>query len=568
MWGTLRFRLISALIVLPVLVAAVLTVFAIRLVHQDKELYVFDLSSQTADLVARNLSTKIEGLSAQAYLSEKPSPPLLAITRKVAGVTLKKGSVRVDNLSKAADGRLRLFAQRNGEVISMDIAPASLLDLKGYRGPADLTVVNREGIVLVDADAARVNARTSIRSLVDRLGVFKENSARVGTRELDVKGSAKLIAYARVGTQLAVVQSVGKDKVLAAASSLVKNAAVVSSLTVILAVLLALLLSRRIIRPIRAMMQQAEAIARGEFGVSVQSDARGEIARLQRGFNDMSTSLKRREEELKETQHQLLSAERVNTASRMTAAIVNELTYPLEACLSLASHTHRALPEMSNLSSMQRQIVHHANRACGILQNLRRISAQSDSEPRDVEADLPLADATVSARALLEKRALKLDLDVQVSVKVHTRPDQLHNALLDILLFVVHRARPKTFIKIVLREATAEDKKDSHRRPSRKTAEVLLDESGAEQEQETAPLPDRRELLITIEYEGRLLTDKERARLLNPFSAEDASRDSLVLAVATAVVHDDDGRLELDATKKGNRLRIFLPIVTTPPPPA
>jgi signal transduction histidine kinase len=522
--GTLRLLLYGSLILLPVIVAAVITFVAIRFFHQDKELYVYDLSAQSVDLAARNLASQLESLKLKAELNPR-AKPFLKVSRPGIDV-LPKGSeaTRIDNISDDKP-RLRVFARgATGSVIAMEIAPEALLDLRGYSGPTELMVVNNHGHVLLHSDMEQVAKRRNVSKLLSQLKVFGAKGARVGTRQVEWGGETNLVAYARIGSQLAVLQSITKAKVAAAANPLVTSALIAAGVVVLVAILVALLMGRMIIRPVKLMARQAEAIGRGEFGVEVASQAGGEVAQLMESFNAMSSALARREEELYAMQRQLMQSERLNTASRMITAIVKELSDPLEKCFTLASQTGHRLPEASALRGLQKQIMDESNRASNILQNLSRLTSSDESQVQSVEPDIVIQDILVSSKPLFTNRRLNVSADLDPVGTVKISQENLRSAMLDIFLFVVSKATPETTLSINLRKAT--------------------------------------DLLVAIDviYAGPPLSAEQQERMLQPLSPE-ALGSSLELAVAAMTFEEQGGRLLVESTGQGNHISAQLPLV-------
>jgi signal transduction histidine kinase len=517
---SLRLQLFGSLVLLPIIVAAVITVIAIQLFHKDKELYVYDLSAQSVELVARNLASRLETLHVKAELAPKAAPPFLALTKDKGKAT--SPSHVVENVSGAGEPRLRVHVRSGGrDHLTYEVRPESLLDLRGYSGPTTLIVVNSKGEILVHSEASQVAERKRVSALVEQLKPFSRRGTRVGTREVTHDGRHVLAAFARVGDGLAVLQTLDKAMVGAASRPLVTSAVIASLGVVLVAVLVALILGRTISRPLRAIARQAEAIGRGEFGVAVSAGGTaGEMAQLTDSFNAMSAALKKREEELLQVQRQLLQSERLNASGRMISAIAKEISDPLEQCFTLASQSRHRLPESSSLRNVQRQIMDEANRASNILQNLARISSHDDAPQNAIEPDIIVSDVLVSSRPLFEKRQLRVttSLDTEVG-RVLISPDHLRNALLDIFLYVSGQAAPTQPVNVAL-----------------------------DQQQGM--------LRLAITFGGTPLSEEERGSLLRPAAGESA----LELAVAAMVFEEQGGRVALEPTQSGNRILATLPV--------
>jgi len=506
--GSLRFHLFGTLVLLPVIVAAVITANAIRLFHEDKELYIFDLSAQSVELVARNLAGHLESLRIKAALGTGTPAPFISIIRHGDAARLespRQPTYRIQHVGGTTP-RLRIeVLDDKVALLTMEIPPESLLDLRGYGGPTQLMVVNRQGRILVHSDRKRVGQ--SLSPLLGQLHPFSSQGAGAGTRQIQYRGRPTLAAFARVGDDLAVLQTMDRQQVGAAAKPLVTGAIIASLVVVGIAIVIALLLGHSIIRPLRLMARQADAIGRGEFGVAVQADSTAEMAQLLNSFNAMSAALKRREEELQQMQSKLLQSERLNATSRMMTNIVKEVSQPLEQCFQLASQTLHRLPESSALRNMQKQIMEEANRASNILQNLSRLSSAEEPAAQAMEPDIIISDVLVSSRPLFDKQQLTVttDLDAQIG-RVPLSPEQLRNALLDIFLHVTTHARPPTPVQVTLK---------------RQNQSMLLD----------------------VLYSGSSPPGSEQP-----------------LAAATSLLQEQGGTLSLQPSPRGNRIQLTLPI--------
>ncbi len=524
MRGSLKIQLALLLILLPVSVAVVQTTVAIKLFREDKELYVFDLSTQSVELMARNLTMALESLRIQAELRKEPIPPILAVrtTEQAPG---EQGVFKVENISKEGDPRLQILTRGASGGLAIDVRPRSLLDLRGTSGPQNLMVVNEQGRVLVHPDPARVIERQSLLGVIQRIGVFSPRGSRVGSREVELNGKPTFVAYGRAAGHLAVLQVFPQQAVFEAANPLIKSAALTAAVVVAVAILLALLLGRMILRPLQLMARQAEAIGRGEFGASTPGQMPGDMGKLVASLNAMSAALKKREDEIKKIHDQLLQAERLNTAGRMISSITKELSAPLETSFSLASQTLKVLPPQHTLRLLQEQILGEMDRASNILQNFSRISSRDESEPREVEIDMELADVLASSGPLFEQRNLRVDTDLSLSeTKALISPDQLRNALYDIFLFVAKEAQNTSPVRI-----------SSGRRDG--------------------------DLIISIQYSGVPLGEEQRAQLLNPIHAEGQGQGSLLLAVAVMVLQEQGARMVIEQLDSGNRFNVILPQV-------
>ena len=196
MRGSLRLQLFSALVLPPVIVAAVLTAYAIRLFRQDKELYVYDLSAQTVELIARDLSSKLAGLRTAAELGAGLEASVLAVRRAPPEKTGESTTIQIRNLSQSGESRLRVRYPGADHTLELEVRPEALLDLRGGGSIGQLMLMSSEGELLVHADDKRVKERRGYGVLLDKLRLFAPGTPRVGTRAADLEGVPSLVAFA------------------------------------------------------------------------------------------------------------------------------------------------------------------------------------------------------------------------------------------------------------------------------------------------------------------------------------------------------------------------------------
>lgn len=152
-------------------------------------------------------------------------------------------------------------------------------------------------------------------------------------------------------------------------------------LAALLALLLGLLLSRSLTKPIRALTQATKQMAKGELGHQVNIRSQDELGALAQSFNQMS--------------HDLFTA--VEARQQMTADVAHDLRTPLTVLRGytepLQDGTLQGSPLLYGI--MHEEVVHLQH----LIDDLRTLSLADAGE-------LPLQLRPVDPRALLERTAL------------------------------------------------------------------------------------------------------------------------------------------------------------------
>ena len=164
-------------------------------------------------------------------------------------------------------------------------------------------------------------------------------------------------------------------------------------LSLLVALVAGLFLSRSISLPVRQLVKGASELAKGNFGFRLQMSSRDELGRLSRTFNHMGAEIEKRDSEiqawnrellqrvedrtreLKELQDELLQSKKIAAVTSMGAGIAHEINNPLTAVLGLAQvllaqQSGRDPDLQETLKSIERE----AQRIKGIVQNMLALS--------------------------------------------------------------------------------------------------------------------------------------------------------------------------------------------------
>jgi two-component system NtrC family sensor kinase len=154
----------------------------------------------------------------------------------------------------------------------------------------------------------------------------------------------------------------------------------------IAALIVSTFLAKGILQPIRQLIFASHQWAGGNLDYRVEATQKDEIAELAETFNLMASSLKERDERLKEyTQQQIMKSERLATLGQLAAGVAHEINNPLGAILM---YSHLSLEEMGTDDPRRKnleKVAAEATRCKNIVRGLLDFARQS--EPNVEEAD-------------------------------------------------------------------------------------------------------------------------------------------------------------------------------------
>ena len=132
-------------------------------------------------------------------------------------------------------------------------------------------------------------------------------------------------------------------------------------IAVVAAIAFSYVFSRRLSRPVRALVEASRRVAAGDLQAKVTVTSNDEIGELASSFNTMAASLQARDDQLKEfTRRKVMESERLAVIGQLAADVAHELNNPLQG---IVTYSHLLLEKMTPDDSRRPSVEKIANQA-------------------------------------------------------------------------------------------------------------------------------------------------------------------------------------------------------------
>jgi len=214
----------------------------------------------------------------------------------------------------------------------------------------------------------------------------------------------RVVLFRRIGDEPGMVKAVKQSMIGIGVAALV------------MALVLAALVSRIVARPTQALAEASTRLARGDYAAPLPRDAGDEIGQLARAFGEMRAAIGQREQRLRSAQAEMIHREKLAAMGRLVAQLSHEINNPIyniQNCLeALERRGDPSDPNREFLTLAQEELARMATLTRQLLDQSRPLSdaAQPVSLNAVVQRVLTLAGPELAAHGIRVRQELAAGL--------------------------------------------------------------------------------------------------------------------------------------------------------------
>jgi two-component system, NtrC family, sensor histidine kinase HydH len=288
----------------------------------------------------------------------------------------------------------------------------------------------------------------------------------------------------------------------------------------VLSLFVAILVSRRIARPVRALTKGLRAVAAGDFKARVPEETGGrELSELAKGFNVMAEQLER----LKRMENEMRKRQQFAALGEAAAVIAHEIRNPLGIIRTSSEVVRMKSPLAPAEDRLIGFVLEEVARIDRLVQDI--LDYVRPREPRREMIDLRDVVSRVidvARPALVKKRIADVVANSNGPLRIEGDPDRLHQALLNLVLNAMDAMPDGGKLEI---------------------------DAGLDGEQ----------IRITVQDNGIGMAEDVRKRVFDPFFTTKTRGTGLGLAKVQTIIEEHGGSIRCDsAPSRGATFTIHL----------
>ena len=197
--------------------------------------------------------------------------------------------------------------------------------------------------------------------------------------------------------------------------------------SILVAVMIAMPISRSITRPVETMARATEKVAQGDRTVTVPVAGAGELTILARSFNSMV-------ETLRTTEQQLIQSEKLASVGQLAAGVAHEINNPLGTILLFSDIMRKELPSDDPRRDDVTMIIEEATRCKTIVSDLLNFARQNEVLAQTTDINTLLADTIdeITIQPVFDQVEIATRLDPSLP-QIQADPAQLREVFVNLM---------------------------------------------------------------------------------------------------------------------------------------
>ncbi len=321
--------------------------------------------------------------------------------------------------------------------------------------------------------------------------------------------------------------SIPIDEFKQKANILASNTVMVVMVMILLSTIIVILLSFRIIRPIRNLVMATEQVASGDLSREIPIQSTDELGLLTTSFNRMIISLR-------EIQAELVSSEKLISMGRLSAGVAHEIRNPLNAMKGAITYLKRRRSKDALVMEYSEIVFEEIERLSEFVTEFLLYARQSS--PQKITTDLN--DLLRTARTLFNNTFQKQKFNVveQLDITlpmIPLDPQQLEQVFLNLLINAGHAMHGGGTLWISTKITPVERRKKG----------------------------EPANITVTIRDNGTGIDEDDLKYIFDPFYSTKESGTGLGLPISLSIVENHGGHLRVSSIKgRGTTITIELPV--------
>jgi signal transduction histidine kinase len=279
-------------------------------------------------------------------------------------------------------------------------------------------------------------------------------------------------------------------------------------------------------RPMVELQEKIGQVSEGDLNVAVSFSRRNdEIGDLGRNFNHMMQQLRESRQEIERLHRtQMSRAEHLATLGELATGLAHEIRNPLAGIAGVIEIVGRDLPSTSPARAVVKDVRLEITRISRTLTDLLETARPRRPEVRRSNLNTTVEHAVMLARQQVLSRPIKIELQKAPNLpEVEHDSDQIHQVLLNLLLNAVQAMEGAGSVQVEIGSREG-------------YASVLVSDT------------------------GRGISPQNLPNIFRPFYTTKGNGTGLGLSLASRIVEDHHGRIEVSSiVGKGSQFTVLLP---------